>query len=207
VKPRRPTHYERLGVTPDATVTQLRDAYRRAARAAHPDRHGDASAEQMADVNEAWRVLSDAARRSRYDAELFSGEPKSGSDDSTTVSAGSGSWRGDTRAPATESAQPVQPARFPWRFAVGMSLAGIAALLIAAAFTDEGEPAVVDNLLQPGECVVALDAFEVAEASCDRNHDFVVKVVVGFEETCPTGTEQYRDRQGRGWACVVRPSM
>src|SRR6185295_10485952 len=68
------THYERLGVAPTASEGEIRDAYRRRARALHPDRHGGGSpAEQrqastdMAAVNEAWRVLGDPGRRRQYD--------------------------------------------------------------------------------------------------------------------------------------------
>ncbi len=63
------THYELLGVTPDCTFEELRAAYRRLARERHPD---VASVEPrsgtMAEVNEAWRVLSDHRLRRHYDA-------------------------------------------------------------------------------------------------------------------------------------------
>ena len=61
------THYERLGVRPTATATEIRDAYRVAARSAHPDRHGDASSVRMASINESYRVLRDPDRRRGYD--------------------------------------------------------------------------------------------------------------------------------------------
>lgn len=64
-----PTHYERLGVAPDASPGEIRAAYRRLARTHHPDAGGGAHGE-MAAVNEAWRVLSDPARRAAYDASL-----------------------------------------------------------------------------------------------------------------------------------------
>lgn len=63
--------YERLGVAQDADLAAVRDAYRRLARQLHPDLAGgrtDGAA--MALVNEAWRVLSDPARRLAYDATL-----------------------------------------------------------------------------------------------------------------------------------------
>ena len=64
------THYERLGVAPDATPVQLRTAYRVAARRSHPDRAGDVAAGEMAAVNEAYRVLSDPVLRGAYDTDL-----------------------------------------------------------------------------------------------------------------------------------------
>jgi hypothetical protein len=65
------THYELLGVEPDCSFDELRAAYRRLARERHPDvavaRPGLGS---MAEVNEAWRVLSDVELRRRYNDEI-----------------------------------------------------------------------------------------------------------------------------------------
>ena len=60
-----PSLYERLGVASTATAAEIRTAYRRLARAAHPDHAG--SAREMAVLNEAWHVLGDPARRAAYD--------------------------------------------------------------------------------------------------------------------------------------------
>lgn len=62
------THYERLGIPVDASPAEVQRAFRRAARALHPDRHGERTTPEMAAVNEAWWVLSDPARRAAYDA-------------------------------------------------------------------------------------------------------------------------------------------
>jgi curved DNA-binding protein CbpA len=64
------THYQRLGIGIDATPAEVRDAFRGAVRALHPDRHGEGTTADMAAVNRAWWVLSDPARRSAYDAGL-----------------------------------------------------------------------------------------------------------------------------------------
>ncbi len=70
------SHYEVLGVQPTATAGELRRAYLERARTYHPDRYVDAGGRDraeaersMREVNEAWRVLGDPARRRRYDAE------------------------------------------------------------------------------------------------------------------------------------------
>ena len=63
------TLYDRLGVLPTATISEIRIAFREKARLLHPDVSGASSAE-MAAVNEAWAILSDRARRANYDAEL-----------------------------------------------------------------------------------------------------------------------------------------
>jgi hypothetical protein len=62
------THYELLGVDPGCSFEELRTAYRRLALRHHPDvAVVEPGLSTMADINEAWRVLSDAARRRLYD--------------------------------------------------------------------------------------------------------------------------------------------
>jgi curved DNA-binding protein len=62
-------YYEILGVKRDATVEQIRQAYRKLARKYHPDLNpGDKAAEEkFKEINEANEVLSDAEKRKRYD--------------------------------------------------------------------------------------------------------------------------------------------
>lgn len=57
-----------LGINELATSAEVRSAYRRAARANHPDLHpGDASAaDRFKRVQEAYETLSDPARRAAY---------------------------------------------------------------------------------------------------------------------------------------------
>jgi preprotein translocase subunit Sec63 len=64
------TYYEVLGVRPDARPDEVRDAYRELARRHHPDLGGDPA--HMQAVNEAWKVLGDAAARRAYDHDLVS---------------------------------------------------------------------------------------------------------------------------------------
>ena len=71
------SHYEVLGVAPDASATEVRTAYRRLARQWHPDAADappDASV-HMARINEAWSVLSDRDRRDAYDRVLQPPQP------------------------------------------------------------------------------------------------------------------------------------
>lgn len=69
------TLYDRLGVPATATHAELRAAYRRGARDLHPDRAGPDVTGAMAELNEAWQVLSDPAARRAYDATLAGGVP------------------------------------------------------------------------------------------------------------------------------------
>jgi excisionase family DNA binding protein len=60
--------YAVLGVARTATRAQIRAAYRRLARAMHPDASRDPSqTRKFAQVSQAWAILGDAARRRAYD--------------------------------------------------------------------------------------------------------------------------------------------
>lgn len=68
------SYYHRLGVSTKATAAEIKRAYRRLARACHPDVNSDpAAARKFAAVQEAFEVLSDPARRRAYDANFIDG--------------------------------------------------------------------------------------------------------------------------------------
>jgi curved DNA-binding protein len=62
-------YYKVLGVSKDATDKQVKQAYRKLARKYHPDINpGDRGAEvRFKEINEAYEVLSDQEKRSKYD--------------------------------------------------------------------------------------------------------------------------------------------
>ncbi|MFG1637415.1 DnaJ C-terminal domain-containing protein [Pseudonocardia alni] len=61
-------HYEVLGVGRDAGAEEIQAAYRRLARANHPDVNRDPAAEdRFKEINDAYHVLSDPSSRRRYD--------------------------------------------------------------------------------------------------------------------------------------------
>ncbi|MET0144029.1 MAG: J domain-containing protein [Ilumatobacteraceae bacterium] len=184
-------HYRTLRVSADATASEIRDAYRRLARVHHPDR-GDAGDDSMAAINEAYRVLGEPSRRAVYDAS------RRGS------AVGGGHPPAGPAVPApTVSTVPSTPSRYPWKLVVGMAVVGVAIVLIGAALYEPPGPERPDNLLEPGSCVTILANSDAQEVVCSGGvDDRVVEVVVAFDDRCPVGTEAYRDRQGRGTACV-----
>ena len=68
----KPTHYETLGISVNASQAEIARAYRRLARKIHPDRQPVErkawAEEQMKRLNEAYAALGDTEARARYDA-------------------------------------------------------------------------------------------------------------------------------------------
>ncbi len=61
-------YYETLGVNRNANEEDIRKAFRKKAMEFHPDRNKETGAdEKFKEVNEAYQILSDPERRSRYD--------------------------------------------------------------------------------------------------------------------------------------------
>jgi hypothetical protein len=68
------THYQRLGVSPDATSSEIKDAYRKRALTCHPDvaapdQKTFAEAE-FRRIGESYSILIDENRRKKYDASI-----------------------------------------------------------------------------------------------------------------------------------------
>ncbi|GEM_PF-1938155 len=64
-----PDYYARLDVRPSASTDEIRAAYRKKARATHPDHNPDdpGASERFQAVKEAYQVLCDPERRAAYD--------------------------------------------------------------------------------------------------------------------------------------------
>jgi hypothetical protein len=74
---RPPSHYERLGVPPDATPQQLRQAFRRLSKGVHPDTASlppPEAEEAFRLLQQAYRVLVDSESRAAYDRLLRQAE-------------------------------------------------------------------------------------------------------------------------------------
>ena len=68
------SHYEVLGVSNAATSAEIKKAYRALSLKYHPDRNSTAEgAQKIREINDAYEVLNDAAKRRQYDMELKMG--------------------------------------------------------------------------------------------------------------------------------------
>jgi molecular chaperone DnaJ len=206
------THYDVLGVSRTATAAQVREAYRSLARIHHPDHApgvdvgGPVSASEMASINEAYRVLSDAARRVQYDRSLR---------ESVVGSAVPPSTRSRTTtdddeiypSPPVSRWNPLDspgPAKVPWRLMIGLTVLGSALVLVTAAFTDPPSIEPPDGILQVGSCVAVEANFDVREVAClPDGPDLVVRRVLPVGSTCPPAFATHRDRLGLSTVCVV----
>lgn len=186
------THYTTLGVSDDATTAEIRRAYLALARTLHPDRQLDASptesaaaARKMQDVNVAWRVLSDPARRYAYDLSLPT---------ASSTARPRGQASPTSAATEDESADVVSSIihGVPWLLLVGL-LGGIFIFTAYAAGsnrTDPSAPPVVGA--EANSCFVFVkDA--TLPVSCEGPNDGIVtaKVALGSGGCAPTVTSIY----------------
>ncbi|MGD9793572.1 MAG: J domain-containing protein [Acidimicrobiia bacterium] len=197
------THYERLGLEPDATPQQIKQAYRTLARMMHPDVAGTDEvrrADAMSELNEAFRILRDPERRRRYDASL----------------------RGEVLAPETpagevaerpdwlvdESPEPMVFTRLPKVFVVGVLGAALFILFIISLFAFRSDDPInsvdpVDGVVSVGSCVaVGNVGGQVGETSCNGAEDGTVMALVGFDQDCPTGTFTFQSESVSTKVCV-----
>jgi curved DNA-binding protein CbpA len=64
------THYELLGVKPDATPAEIKKAFREKVKINHPDRTPGIEGRRFQAIVEAWDILSDPVKRKLYDRQL-----------------------------------------------------------------------------------------------------------------------------------------
>jgi hypothetical protein len=121
VKAQQKDYYVLLGVDPDATLTQIKRAYRKLARQHHPDTNpGDpGAAARFREITEAYDTLSDPKRREAYDQT----RPKTKATGSTLTEPGPGSRAASVLVQVLEDTWVAIRARHPQIPAVVIILA------------------------------------------------------------------------------------
>ena len=147
----------------------------------------------MAGLNEAWRVLSDPARRAVYDASLR-----------TMAAAGPRVDRARDDDLYPVAARPADPrsGRFPVVPVVLCFLAACAFIAIFGSPGGGGRAPTADWRIEVGSCVEIRDNLDAVEVDCGAAHDGVVRLLVPFDTSCPIDTQTHRDQQGLGNVCV-----
>ena len=222
------THYETLGVPPNASVDDIRRAYRRLAQRFHPDRHLESpaaeahrAADRMREINGAWHVLSDPASREHYDLELSLARVKAARE----------TWQPRPRptgGPAHSStAAPPRPAyhgaevdvapsygvwtailrAVPWLLVVAV-LGGIFVFTAFAASRRDGSTVNQDPVVAPtahvGQCIRWLSNTQLGVVDCDRPNDGRVVDKVSVGDPCPQATSGIYLPDEHLFACITR---
>ena len=195
-----PTHYEVLGVAPDADRETIRRAYVEIARATHPDRTStdhDARADASRTIraaNAAWNVLGDERRRAEYDRRLrgIEAPPPVGR---TAVAR----TRVVTGRPSSPAEPPVTgTSAWAWIAVAAVLLAFVGVLVVSAYATskDAGESASTSTSttrqnLAVGSCVdvSASPSGRVATVvPCASARTGRILAIVDTPRPCPLGT-------------------
>jgi DnaJ-class molecular chaperone len=66
-------YYRVLGIEPDASIKNIKDAYRKKASESHPDKHpeGEVNVRLFQDINEAYEILVRPDSRREYDRKYY----------------------------------------------------------------------------------------------------------------------------------------
>ena len=200
------THYDVLGVRPDASTTQIRSAFVQKARDLHPDGHAgrpdadiDTARRAMQDVNEAWRVLRDPALRAAYDRLLQEAptQAKARVAHPATTPADGALDRPYPRRPAEPGDVTVALVRAaPW--VAVLVVLGVIFVFTAFAKDDEAERRTLI-----GKCVSTVSG-PALEVPCSAPNDGVVVDIVQESSGC-TGGAVAEVVPGGTWYCLRPP--
>ncbi|MCB0965858.1 MAG: J domain-containing protein [Ilumatobacter sp.] len=215
-----PTHYDTLGVRPDASTAEIRAAYLARARVHHPDvatgTQRDVST-SMAELNRAYEVLRRPASRAQYDRELRSptpapsaaprsAPPDGGYDDQVVDTLHDDDGEPIPPSPGARAMRrvlsPSGPAKMPWKLMAVAAVVGSVAIVASAALVDAPQDEPPDGILRVGSCVAVETNTDVREIACSAEAELVVRLVIPTDATCPAAYLPYRDRLGLGTACV-----
>lgn len=152
---------------------------------------------QMSAVNEAYRVLSDPARRVLYDRSLAATSPHE------PVSQSAPEVDAEPRPSRDTVLSPAGPARVPWKLMVVLAVLGSGAVLASTAFDGQTDGQVPDGILQLGSCIELEDNGDAREVACTGGaSDVMVETMVPLGDSCPVGAAAHRDRLGMVTVCI-----
>ncbi len=206
------SYYEVLGVSPLASADAIRQAYRQRAREVHPDRFSTSSPGQtdadngraMQELNEAWRVLGNPARRAFYDRSL---EAPTTLPRRCRPVPDLGDLDDDARPYRHRLAEPgdigISVVRgLPW-IAVIVVLGAIFVFTAFAGGDGDDAPSGSDLV---GSCVVLQRGGAVAKVPCDGPSDGRVDLIAARSSLCPKGSDVARLARQESWLCLRDPS-
>jgi len=204
------THYQVLGVPNSAGAEQIRRAHRQLARVLHPDRQSGASPAErtladrrMREVNAAWTVLSDPARRRDYDRTLLAARtrqsaaaapppprPVPAEDDPDAAFA-------RARMAEIDPDEPDLPPGQFWLLRRGPVVAAVViavGLFVMTAYAGTGGDTSTSAPARPADCVRLGDGEGEADVrvTCDSENDGRIVTIVGRTEQCPGATRPAR---------------
>ncbi len=213
------SHYDVLGVSPDAKADAIRRAYLRQARRWHPDRPSGDS-EQMRAVNEAWEILGDLRSRAAYDRTLARAAPRPASPRprASTLRPPSGPTRPSARSsPPETSSPPLEVVGIRWRWislaAAAMVALALVLIFVAASTTDDSDSTtpitasapVSVSRPEPGDCFL-FGTTTLITVGCDHPHDGKLVSWVPLGAPCPPDTELDYVRSAQEAVCYLIPS-
>jgi hypothetical protein len=129
-------HYQVLGIDPKASEDEIKKAYKRLARAYHPDlnpKRPRSAHDRFRRLQEAYDVLSDPFSRRQYDQSLGIGQTNPGTNEAAHTKVTKGSWTGDDWAihPQDDQKKTGWREKLSWRRKLAI---GVWAVCLLAAF-------------------------------------------------------------------------